>query len=249
MTTPPARRPGPALTLALLSALLPGCATPPHTPERYLQAVRDAANPEPGEVVHTLTAIRPDNPALSWKTLDGAPHVLMASLAFIPPEGDRRHYRENLGKAYKVEGEIWVTAAPEVKNRCAGYGQDPLPRLRQLLGLTPTAAKSDFVQFWVKPEDLFRPAPDKEIDDASAGLNLPGDAEAWYRQWFNELRARQYHQSIDPPNDAYPWTQLGYTYDWGNPASEVGVSEFVIKPGAEVAVESVAPIGEYCRWP
>ena len=32
----------------------------------------------------------------------------------------------------------------------------------------------------------------------------------------------------------YPWTRMGYTYDWGNTEDHVGVSEFVIVPGTEV---------------
>ena len=27
----------------------------------------------------------------------------------------------------------------------------------------------------------------------------------------------------------YPWTRLGYTYDWGNPRNLVGLSEFVLR--------------------
>jgi len=43
----------------------------------------------------------------------------------------------------------------------------------------------------------------------------------------------------------YPWTRLGYTYDWGNPCHEVGLSEFVIKKDAEVIVEDIETVEEY----
>ena len=33
----------------------------------------------------------------------------------------------------------------------------------------------------------------------------------------------------------YPWTRLGYTYDWGNTTDHEGVSEFVIVPGTTVS--------------
>ncbi|MBU6351343.1 MAG: hypothetical protein KGS73_14490 [Chloroflexi bacterium] len=39
--------------------------------------------------------------------------------------------------------------------------------------------------------------------------------------------------------ERYPWTRLGYTYDWSNSASEVGLSEFVVAAGSTVAVEPV----------
>lgn len=46
---------------------------------------------------------------------------------------------------------------------------------------------------------------------------------------------------------AYPWTRLGYTYDWGNPRADMGLSEFVIKKGAEIAINSVYTTEDYCR--
>jgi hypothetical protein len=49
-----------------------------------------------------------------------------------------------------------------------------------------------------------------------------------YRKWFDNRRAHVY--TLPAP---YPWTGLGYTYDWGNPtAPHVGVSEFVINAGS-----------------
>ncbi len=45
---------------------------------------------------------------------------------------------------------------------------------------------------------------------------------------------------------AYPWTQQGYTYDWGNPKSEVGISEFVIRKGSTVVIKSVSTLDQYC---
>ena len=44
-----------------------------------------------------------------------------------------------------------------------------------------------------------------------------------------------------------PWTRLGYTYDWGNQASEVGLSEFVVWAKTTVKVESVTQNADYCQ--
>jgi hypothetical protein len=48
-------------------------------------------------------------------------------------------------------------------------------------------------------------------------------------------------------NTGYPWTRLGYTYDWGNPKSEIGLSEFVIKNGAPIKIHSVVNADAYCN--
>lgn len=246
--------PAPKLMAACLLAVLGGCATPPAqqttvkapepNPARYAEAIKDASNPEPGEIINTLTAIRQDNPKLIWKTEKKQPYVQMASVT-----DSVQYYIGTEGKPYNTSAYfMWVSAVPEVKDVCSspGFGSDPIPRLRQLLGLTPDAKISHVVTLWVRPESLFRPAPDNEVTDTTAGLNLPDNTEGWYRQWFNELRAKQYFQSENPKHNAYPWTQLGYTYDWGNGNSEVGISEFVIKTHSDVVIDKIIPIGEYC---
>jgi hypothetical protein len=53
-------------------------------------------------------------------------------------------------------------------------------------------------------------------------------------------------QAYDDPSKGYPWTRLGYTYDWGNPESEVGLSEFVVAAGSTVSIEAVSDNETYC---
>ncbi len=238
-----------------LTLLLGSCATKPGPigisaeppwPRAYSDAITDALNPEPLEIAHNLIAITQDNPALQWKEINGIPHVLMVSLT-----GNTTYYKNNVGQPYNTGNyDTWVTASPEMKDICAVLvltGEALKMRLRELLGLVPDAGVLAFVEFWVKPGDLFRPAPDNEIDDTTAGLNLPDDVKPWYREWFNQLRASQYFQSAQPDHNAYPWTQLGYTYDWGNPGSEQGLSEFVIKKNSQVMIRAIHPIVDYCH--
>ncbi len=44
----------------------------------------------------------------------------------------------------------------------------------------------------------------------------------------------------------YPWTALGYTYDWGDPLDPRGPSEFVVPGGETVVFESLTDTLEYC---
>jgi hypothetical protein len=49
------------------------------------------------------------------------------------------------------------------------------------------------------------------------------------------------------PRKSYPWTALGYTYDWAPSApGHVGDSEFVAPQGTPVTVRAVVPTAEYC---
>ena len=98
---------------------------------------------------------------------------------------------------------------------------------------------------WVKPDDLFRPSPDPEVSDHEAELDFPVSENflritSEYNKWFCKQKCKSYGRN------GYPWTRLGYTYDWGNPDSEVGLSEFVIRKGAKVKINSVIKTERYC---
>jgi hypothetical protein len=38
---------------------------------------------------------------------------------------------------------------------------------------------------------------------------------------------------------------MGYTYDWGNPDGEIGMSEYVIRNNSTVIVSSVSTTSDY----
>jgi len=45
----------------------------------------------------------------------------------------------------------------------------------------------------------------------------------------------------------YPWTRLGYTYDWGSNAGEIGLSEFVLRAGSAALIQSITATNDYCQ--
>jgi hypothetical protein len=45
----------------------------------------------------------------------------------------------------------------------------------------------------------------------------------------------------------YPWTRLGYTYNWRPGADKYGASEYVIRKGATVKVTDIIPYQRYCN--
>ncbi|MBT8232652.1 MAG: hypothetical protein HKO66_09615 [Saprospiraceae bacterium] len=212
----------------------------------FSAAMADAQNPEPSEVYDSLTTIE-GNEDLIDSVINGNRHVLMVSWKNHP-----ENYPEK-GIYNTSKWNIWVTAAPYIQQRCKDYFQnskDPILRLRQLLGLQPFTEETIFLQLWVKPEDLFRPCPDSETSDTKCNLSLPADVSEEYRKWFNDLRAVQYRDCTDTLYHelGYPWTQLGYTYDWSDEnESNIGLSEFVVKKNAIVYVEAETPTSEYCK--
>ncbi len=46
----------------------------------------------------------------------------------------------------------------------------------------------------------------------------------------------------------YPWTRLGYTYDWNPNTTDYGASEYVIKKNSKVEIVSIISTEAYCRY-
>lgn len=153
------------------------------------------------------------------------------------------------GECPNYKYDSWVTVVPELKAFFAGSAPQPM-RVAQLLGLPPEAGTANhpnsysyLLELWVSPKDLFRPCPDTEISDTVCELDFPLDtfhtpdlanlvrATAGpdsgqfmrYPDWFANQKSHVYTPGAHP----YPWTRLGYTYDWGG-GQRVGLSEFVL---------------------
>jgi len=237
----------------LLAVLLAGCPEPvdpcacvtDDLDAHYLAAIQDAATTDPADISRELTAISNHNPNLIWDEGPAGRRVLVVTWT------SWNGYDELVGQDTTLSREVWVTVVPELQDFAADQSRS-LPelelRVRQLLGLPGDAVKDRFVELWVAPADLFRPSPDPEISDQEAELDWPqaGDfltVAQEYITWFTSLMSLSYGP------DGYPWTRLGYTYDWGNPCSNVGLSEFVIRPGAVVGVHAVTDNSGYLLGP
>ena len=154
-----------------------------------------------------------------------------------------------VGQNTALAREVWVTAVPELQDAMALdaltlKSRDRKLRLEQMLGLPPGGTKDRFVELWASPDDLFRPSADPEISDCVAELTFPTSPDYvtvsdTHRAWYASLVATSYLEG------GYPWTRLGYTYDWNPDTDEVGLSEFVIRAGADVGVASVTPTEQY----
>lgn len=200
---------------------------------RYLSAIDDAIYADPEEISTDLIAITTEDPRVTWQNKGDESRALVVTWTSYP---DSYPPGETVTAQW---GDLWVTVSPELKERLLDEGATSSLRIAQLLGLPPNSAHSHFAQLWVAPTDLFRPAPDNEITDGVCGLALPEDAADWYVTWFEHNVFTSYF----PP--AYPWTRLGYTYDWAPGADEQGLSEFVVMQGASFVVESLATTEEY----
>ena len=207
----------------------------------YNAAIEDATIAERHEISKNLVAIVPSNNDLVWKDNEAQQaHVLVVTWT------DYTGYDGKVGQSTAAGIDIWVTAVPEVQDFCKKLTDDPSLRLEQVLGLPPQGGYDRFVELWVKPADLFRPSADPEISDSEAEIDLRianpfMKLSDRYVRWFNDQKKVSYKP------DGYPWTRLGYTYDWGNPMSHVGLSEFIITKGSQIEIKSISSTADYCR--
>lgn len=244
-----------AASLVVLSACASGEAalrdpSPEALQAAYAAAIEDAQTADSSEIVSTLTPITPNNPALTWDTTITAAGDTVQTVRVVHWTGGFDDVTPGDTVTVRPNRPLWVTAVPEIRRFCHNVdrsGAALAMRLRQRLGLPPDAAYVRFVTFRVAPDALARPCPDPEITDRTCDLALPDalpstHAELDHRVWFACQRSTSYG------SDGYPWTRLGYTYDWARPGGdEVGTSEFIVRPGATVVVESVAPTDAYCE--
>ena len=204
--------------------------------QTYVQAVRDTAEPTASDVVNVLWPIVPENPRLVWN-----PDRTMVRMAVWTTYTGYRVGDLTLSR------EVWVTPVPQLRDLCMGTPPGAiLARVNQILGMPPIVAADSgryFVEMWVRPADMFRPCPDAEIDDTRCDLTFPASATPEHRAWI----ATQYATSHGFWQvTQYPWTGLGYTYDWCNPATKVGASEYVVRSGSTVTVTGLFPRESYC---
>jgi len=198
--------------------------------EKYEIAIQDAIIAEEDEICNTLIAINDTNTYLNWNGTGDDKKVLVVTWTKYPDS-----YPED-STITNTWGEIWVTVVPEMEDWfLANYssGTDYVDRTEELLGLPRDKRYTHFIEMWVNPSDLWRPSPDNEITDNSAQLDFPTGVDSTYQVWYNENIIYSYFPM------RYPWTRLGYTYDWGSSITEIGLSEFVIKKNSQIIVHEV----------
>lgn len=163
------------------------------------------------------------------------------------------YYDDYVGQEYVIPdfAEVWFVPVPQVKR----FFQEPgrtfsVERLEQAYGLPPESGYDRMVTLWVNPGDLARPCPDPAVSDTMCETDFPEGQyvtiDQAYKDWFTQRRGEVYDCS---QGLCYPWTGLGYTYDWGpDPAANhVGFSEYIKPKGlaATVLIQAVTPTAQY----
>ena len=202
----------------------------------YAAAVRDAMVVSEDEIM-PLVNITKDDENVIW---DGD-KVLVLFMHKYPDSYPA-------GEEIKLKwGDVWCVSAVEAV-RWVQHNQitdDPTKRLHQLLGMPLSKGYTTITALWVDASLLYRPA---FVTDPTAPMKTTyqptGDPafDEKYLKWFDSNVRWSYIES------AYPWTRLGYTYDWADNGTAYGLSEFIIFSGAPAKVAYTFTVDEFVAY-
>lgn len=242
-----------SVTFLLLLLMIAGCTkddnpAPTYTMDQlYANSITDAMVADSSEIIDSLLPITAANSALQWKTINGQTYVLMSTFMRFPssyPEGD---------SITNTWGDAWLFIPAQMKNRLAAKftaSSDTIMRICQLLGLPPVNSRSNthIVDMWVKADSLNRPAGNPDITTTTTGAALLNSVQPSFGNWFNNYIIYAYYHTLQSATDFhYPWTRLGYTYDWAPGAKKVGLSEYVLHASSGCWVEKVRTAQDYFK--
>ena len=242
------RRPVYRCTLAALAlaAALGGCAVEPQDARQsYEAAIADAAVASPEKVQPLL-------PVPSGATVAVVSWVAKSR---VPCPLDKPRCSFIVGP-----GRIWVTLTGEIQTQCRAWSLSGVAlrrRLEQVLGLPPDPPPqyeyAVFATMQVPRAALARPCLGiDDTDPAHPKCTItppaPPAASAEMQSFVGQQMMSSYIVR-NPAGPGYPFTRLGYTYDWA-PGAEAhrhyGASEFVVAPGTRVDVTDEVASDAYC---
>ncbi len=153
-----------------------------------------------------------------------------------------------------LKTELWVVGEKALQTICQTFTKKSLPlQITQLLGMPPlTQYQGWHIVVLSAPNRQATITPNNQI---SAGIYRPCYST-------NSLATTQCNYHLNPKTPrydvwvaklqqqwhAYPWTGLGYTYNWApNAHSKIGLAEFVITPGTPITVVKITSPAAFCR--
>jgi len=199
-----------------------------------------------------IAATRVAEPSQEWRDLVVIQPNQSITVAAWMRQGEVIKFKD------KAPGDTWVTVEPHLKEFCSEFARDHnagiedlTRRLEQRLGLPPADGDTTFVRIrLLRPgsKTIFRPCSDPATAVAHCEAGPPSGKDPSYSAWFTA----QYYSAFGLPRpNLYPWTSLGYTFDWAQREDgsfkRFGESEFVIPKDAPIELLGAVSTADYCR--
>lgn len=228
-----------AITVALAAGVA-ACAvmftlTRTDAPDPYRAAMSDAVYAEADEI-RPLVTLTQDCGYVTWD--ESGERALLLSWhndteAFIS------------GSRVMCDYDIWAFTDGEMikwYRDNAGGVADWTRRLECLLGLPAGCGYTHVSAFWCEPEKLIRPAYVTDVRKQVTPDALDASQLGEWARWFDDNTLYSYF------SEQYPWTRLGYTYDWADGGDEYGLTEFLVPNGVQAEVEWTKTTSEFIAW-
>ena len=221
-------------TVLLLATVLTSCGqkTDTSNASRWQTAMSDAVFAE-DEEVRPLVTLTAEDSRVIWD--DAGERVLLLTWHDYPSACEP-------GTAIGEYGDIWATSLGEMKSWFKENGEeitDRELRFAQLLGVHEDEGYTRFTAFWVSPRDVVRPA--FVTDVTKQMVNDYGLVTGEWKEWFDSNILFSYFESD------YPWTRLGYTYDWGG-TQEYGLTEFLVRDPSRTEIAFTLTTDEFAEY-
>ena len=226
-----------AVAACLILSLLPlaGCASTaaPSNEELWAAAMADAVFSEDNEVME-LVCLTQQDPRVIWD--EAGERVLLVTW---------HDYEEPCEPGdFLAHKDIWATSLGEMEDWYQENNSSVADwhlRFAQLLGMPNDGSCTHFSAFWISPTEVIRPA---YVTDVTAQMENGYDkiTDPMYQVWFDGNILYSYFES------EYPWTRLGYTYDWSGGDSPYGLTEFLIADGSEAEIAFTYSTEDFVAW-
>ncbi len=215
--------------------------------QEYLTAVENACTPTARKICHSLPAITSpgDNYRMEWiEGKDKKPFILVCTMT---SSAKAQSWPEDCN-SIPENRYLWVTLPYDLEEhlRLSPLCSDSLEcrmQILQMLGLPPHSPYDCLMFFYAERDHLFRPCPDPEINDSETSLDFPPGTSQEHRKWFTNNLKYSYL-----PSSPYPWTQLGYTYNWHHAAiNTIGPGEFIAPPGTGIKIKRIVTVWSWYK--
>lgn len=219
---------------------------------KYAASIADAARELTEDDIYDglLPIVYGGSELLEWRIEGGDTMVLVSSLQ----EADWYYASVEEGESFESSEQtdyvIWVAVPSQVRS----YFEDGVDladstavnlRFLQVLGLKPDDNSSTVYEFWANKNDLLRPSYVNDITTNAGAIEYAENTEPeWFEGWLDDNIAYSYESPAEGLN--YPFTRLGYTYDWGG-ESKFGPSEYIVKPSSKLIMHSKTGCLSYVR--
>ncbi len=175
--------------------------------ELYANAVHDSQIVKRSKL-HDLVTLNLDDPSVIYI----GNKVLMATFHNAP-----KFYQKDHDEKLSINA-LWLVSYKELETKLSKNSNCSNKRIIQILGAKVGSSYSHLSLLLIDPNKLIRPAYLQDPFVNAMTLTLSTNDKSFER-WFNDMKSKQ----------DYPWTALGYTYDWGSHGDVYGLSEFILR--------------------